>query len=295
MSTDVSAIARTSVWRRKSFRTAVTKVIAYALAAIGAVVVMFPIVWSLSTAFKELADILAYPPKIFPDPFIWDNVVYAFTKTSLGISMINTTIIGVLSIVGQVLSGSITAYGFARLRFPGRDAIFVGVLATMMIPFAVVMVPQFVLFRYLGWIDTWRPLIVPTFLGGSAFYIFLLRQFFLTIPHELDDSARIDGCSTFGIYWRIIMPMAVPALATVAIYTFRAQWLNLLGPLIYINTEEKWTVSLLLSSLTSAYITGVAFNVIMACSLISIIPLVLIFFTFQRMFIQGIVITGVKG
>ena len=287
-------VKRESWWKRKSVRTITLRAIYYAIVLIGVIILLIPILWSISVAFKEASDIVTFPPHLIPQPIVWKNFIYAFTKAHLGTPMINSSIIVCASIVGRVLSCSLIAYGFARLRFPGRDLLFIIVLSTMMLPFYVVMIPQFVIFRYLGWIDTWKPLIAPSFFG-NAFFIFLLRQFFMTIPSELDDAARIDGCSTWGIYWKMIMPLSIPALAVVAIYTFTGQWVNLIGPLIYLNSREKWTVSLLLASLNIPHTTGLAWNIVMMSSLISIIPLVIVFFFLQKLFIQGIVITGVKG
>jgi len=284
-----------SWWHRRSIRTVLLKATFYTIAGAGAVILLGPIFWSVSTAFKEVSDIMSYPPRLIPQPIVWKNFIYAFTKAHIGAPMVNSFIIGCLCVIGQVFSCSLTAYGFARLRFPGRNILFVAVLATMMIPFYVVMIPQFILYGYLGWIDSWKPLIVPSLFASGGFFIFLLRQFFLTLPFELDDAARMDGCNTWGIYWRIIMPLSLPALSVVAIYTFISKWTELLGPLIYINSKEKWTVSLRLAVIYTPAFLGMDLNIIMMSSLISTIPLVILFFAFQRLFIQGIVITGVKG
>ncbi|MBN1835298.1 MAG: carbohydrate ABC transporter permease [Spirochaetales bacterium] len=288
-----------SLWQRKSVRAAAGTAAAYLVAVVGAVALFLPILWALLTGLKEMSDVLAFPPRFFPRRIVWSNFVDAIVQTRLAVPLLNSLVICAVCAVGQVLSGSLTAYGFARLRFPGRDAIFICVLATMMVPFSVIMIPRFMLFRRFGWVDTWLPLIVPWFFGGHPFYIFLLRQYFMSVPREMDDAARIDGCSLFGIYWRVMMPLTVPALATVAIFTFRQVWLDLLAPLIFINREELFTVSLRLAVIAPSSVHGqvsnIPYNVICLAALLTVVPLVLIFAFFQRYFVQGIVITGVKG
>ncbi len=204
----------------------------------------------------------------------------------------NTIYITALSILGLILSSSLTAYAFARLRWPGRDIFFLILLATMMLPAAVTMLPVFLIFRFLGWIDTLRPLWVPSFLG-SAFYIFLLRQFFLTIPMELEEAAKIDGCSPFTTYWRIMLPLIKPALAAVTIMTFMGSWNNFMGPLIYINSPEKMPLSYALYLFQGAH--GGEQGLLMAASTLVMLPVLLVFFFTQRYFIQGITLTGMKG
>ena len=197
-----------------------------------------------------------------------------------------------LTIVGHLLSCTVIAYAFARLRAPGRDFLFVVMLATMMLPYPVTMVPLYVLFNRLGWINTFLPLVVPAYLG-SPFYIFLMRQFFLTIPRDFEDAARIDGANTLQIIWRIMLPMAMPALATVAIFTFQATWNDFLAPLIYLQRPELYTVTLGLQFFRSTYTTNWAY--LMAASLVTTLPVIVVFFVAQRYFIEGITLTGVKG
>ena len=199
-----------------------------------------------------------------------------------------------LAVLGTVLSASLVAFAFARLRGPGKNLLFIILLSTLMLPGEVTLVPIYLLFRNLRWLDTYLPLIVPSWFGGSAFYIFLLRQFFLTLPTELDDAAKIDGASLFHIYAKIVMPLSKPALATVAIFSFFTHWNSFLLPLIYLNTSEKYTLPvglrLYLSTLSNSH-----WNYLMAATLVAILPPLVLFFISQRFFIEGAVLTGVKG
>ena len=203
----------------------------------------------------------------------------------------NTVYITILSILGTILSSSLVAYSFARLRWPGRDVLFLVLLATMMLPAAVTMIPVYLIFRSLGWIDTLRPLWIPSFFGG-AFGVFLLRQFFMTIPTDLEDAAKIDGCSYFGIYWRIMLPLIKPALAALTIMTFMASWNNFMGPLIYINSPEKMPLAYALQLFQSSY--SAEYALLMAASTLVMLPVLIVFFFTQRYFIQGITLTGLK-
>jgi ABC-type glycerol-3-phosphate transport system permease component len=298
MSTTISTELSSSsgFFRRKSTLRNVNLTVAYVLAIGGAIIMFIPILWAIFTGLKDLQEIMAYPPTIFPKVIHWENFIFAFSKTDLHLSMINSIIIGAFCVLGQLISGSLAAFAFSRIKYPGREVLFVIVLSMMMIPFSVVMIPRFVIFRQFKWIDTWLPLIVPWLFGGYPYFIFLLRQYFLTIPAELDDAALIDGCSTFGIYSRIILPLTKPGLATVAIFTFRHTWRDLLGPLVFLKSERLWTVSLRLADLNPSTVHGsdLPFSVILMAAVLSIIPVVLLFLSFQRLFIQGIVISGVK-
>ena len=204
----------------------------------------------------------------------------------------NTIFVTLLSIIGTLFSSSLVAYSFARLKWPGRDILFVVLLATMMIPGAVTMLPVFLIFRWLGWVDTLRPLWIGSFFS-SAFNVFLLRQFFMTIPNDLEDAAKIDGCSLFGIYWRIMLPLIKPALAAVTIMTFMASWNNFMGPLIYISSPEKMTLAYALQLFQGAH--GGERAMMMAASTLVMLPVLLVFFFTQRYFIQGVTLTGIKG
>jgi multiple sugar transport system permease protein len=216
-----------------------------------AAVMLMPFIWLVSSSLKSQTQIFSYPPKWIPDPVHWDNYIRALTIKPFGLYVVNTLKIVVLNVIAVVFSSSFVAYGFARIRFPGRDFWFGVVLATLFLPYAILIVPSFIMFTKLGWVDTILPLTVPLFFGGGAFNIFLLRQFFRTIPEELADAARIDGCTEFGIYWRIMMPLAKPALITVAIFTFLNAWNDLLGPIIYLRSPNNFTVAVGLASFRS--------------------------------------------
>jgi ABC-type glycerol-3-phosphate transport system permease component len=257
-----------------------------------AILFLVPFLWMISSSLKPNYQIFEVPPRWIPDPPRWENYSEALTTLPFDRYMINTAIITVLTIVGHVLSCTLIAYAFARLRAPGRDILFLVVLATMMLPYPVTMVPLYVLFKQLGWINTFLPLTVPAFLG-SAFYIFLLRQFFMTIPPDFEDAAIIDGANTLQILWRVILPLSTPALATVAIFTFQAAWNDFLAPLIYLQKPDLYTVTLGLQFFRSSFTTNWAY--LMAASLVTSLPVIIVFFLAQRYFIEGITLSGIKG
>ncbi len=258
-----------------------------------AIIMIAPFVWLVSSSLKSQMQIFQYPPQWIPDPIHWDNYTRALTYKPFGIYLKNTLTICLLNVIAVVLTSSLCAYGFARIRFPGRDFWFGIVMATLFLPYAILIVPQFLMFTMLGWVDTLLPLTVPIFFGGGAFNIFLLRQFFRSIPEDLADAARIDGCSEFGIYWRIMMPLAKPALTTVAIFTFLNAWNDLLGPIIYLRSPENFTLAVGLASFRSTL--DVSWDLQLAASTATILPVVILFFLAQRYFIRGIVMTGLKG
>jgi multiple sugar transport system permease protein len=251
-----------------------------------------PFYWLVTTSLKSDTEVFAMPPVWFPKTLLWGNFTKSVNYAPFGLYLRNTLEICLLSVVGSVLSSSLVAYSFSRIRWPGRDALFVVLLASMMLPGQVTMIPVFAIFRSLGWIDTILPLVVPHFLG-SAFFIFMLRQFFLTIPLELSDAARMDGCSEWDIYRRVILPLSRPALATVGLFTFIGAWNDFGGPLLYLNDERKATLSLGLQQFVSQH--GAEWSLLMAASTLMTIPIILIFFFAQRTFIQGIATSGLKG
>ncbi len=269
------------------------RVMIWVLLLAGSVVMIMPFLWLLTSSFKPEMDIFLFPPKWIPDPWRPQNYSDALTYKPFDIYIKNTLIIVVLNMVAVIVTSSMSAYGFARIKFWGRDFWFVLVLSTMMVPYFVLMVPQFVIFSRLGWIDTFKPLVIPIFFGGGAFNIFLLRQFFRTLPEELADAARIDGCSEFRIYWNIMLPLAKPALAAVAIFTFLNGWNDFIGPLLYLNSPEKFTVAIGLATFRSVMRTR--YDLLMAASAAMILPIVVLFFFAQRYFIQGVVLSGLKG
>jgi ABC-type glycerol-3-phosphate transport system permease component len=274
-------------WRRSLGRAA-----SYALLLVLAGVFLVPLFWMITSALKANYQVLAFPPVWIPRPPRWENFQEALTYLPFGRFALNTIIISLGVILGNLFSATVVAYGFARLRAPGKDFLFIVLLATMMLPYPVTMVPIYVEFNALGWVNTFLPLIVPSFFG-VPFYIFLLRQFFLGIPTELEDAARIDGANTAQIIWHVVVPSSKPALAAVAIFSFQATWNDFLPPLIYLHDQSKYTISLGLNFFRSTYTVNWAY--LMAASLVTMLPVVILFFFAQRLFIQGITLTGVKG
>ena len=265
----------------------------YVLLAALAVVFLTPMLWLLSTSLKEQGQVFAYPPVWLPNPVRFANYVDAFARAPLFVWLTNTITITLFALIGTLLTCSLVAYGFARLRFPGRNVLFVLLLSTMMLPDVVTLVPQFVLFRSLGWVDTFLPLIVPSFLGGGAFNIFLVRQFYLTIPRDFDEAARLDGASNWRIWWHIILPLSRPVLIAVGIFSFVFHWNDFLAPLIYLQSEGNKTLALGLRAFISP--TDASWNISMAASMFLVIPVLIVFFVAQRSFIRGVVMTGIQG
>lgn len=264
----------------------------YLLAIFVAVLFLLPLLWMISSSLKPNYQVLESPPRWLPHPVAWSNFPEALTYVPFGRYALNTLFIAVMVIIGHLLSCTLVAYGFARFRAPGKNALFLVLLATMMLPYPVTMVPIYILFSRLRWVNTFLPLIVPAFFG-SPFYIFLLRQFFLTLPPELEDAARVDGANTLQTIWHVILPASVPAMATVAIFSFQSTWNDFLPPLIYLHDQAKYTISLGLSFFRSTY--DVRWGYLMAASLVTMLPVVIVFFLAQRLFIQGITLTGLKG
>ena len=254
---------------------------------------LLPLAWMISVSLKPDAELLR--PNIIPEHPQVDAFGQVIRSESFDFPLYarNTLIIAVLSLVGMVLSSAIAAYGFARISFPGRGVMFGVCLATMMITFPVIMVPTYMIFKHLGWIGTFLPLWVPAWFG-SAFNVFLLRQFFLGIPLELEESAKIDGCSTWGCFWRIILPLSKPALAVVALFHFLTVWNDLIGPLIYLSHQNQFTLALGLQFLQSRA-GDTPWNQLMAASTLIILPVLVLFMLAQRIFIRGIATTGLKG
>ncbi len=268
------------------------RVLLYALLIIVGMTMLLPLLWMISTSLKHPGEIFILPPKWLPNPPQWGNYVQLFDVLPFGLFVFNSIKIAVLATVGALLSCSMAAFAFARMRFPGRNFIFAVALSTLMIPFHVTLIPLFALYRDLGWLGTHLPLTVPFFFG-AAFGIFLMRQFYLTIPQELVEAARIDGCNFIQIYYRIFLPLSKPALATLGIFTFLGSWNNLMGPLIFLTKVESMTVTLGLTLLTGQ--TGGRWELIQAGAVISILPIIVMFFLGQEHFIQGIARTGLKG
>ncbi len=268
------------------------------LIALG-LVFLLPLAWMVGTSLKTAIETAADPPTLLPATAQWQNYSDAITygADSVGYTPFfvyarNTLLFCILFVAGTVVSNSIVAYSFARLRWKGRDIAFAATIATMMIPFPVIMVPVFTLFVKMDWVGTFRPLWVPAWFG-SAFSIFLLRQFFRTIPMELSEAAKLDGCSEWGIYSKVVMPLANPAVAVVALFAFMAAWNDFLGPLVYLHSQDQFTLSLGLQFYRSQQ--GAQWHLLMAASTVVIAPVIVLFFFTQRLFIQGIAATGLKG
>lgn len=272
----------------------------YAVLIAGACLFMFPLAWMVTTSVKPEPDVFQFPPNLIPSSFDWHNYPGALSKFPFVSGFRNTMIIVIGVEIGRLSSSSLAAFVFARLSFPLRNVLFIIVLSTMMLPYHVTLIPQYLVFRDFGWLDTFLPLTVPSFFATSAFFVFMLRQFFLTIPKEYDDAAEIDGCSPLGIYWRIILPMSLPALGAVAIFTFMGEWNDYFAPLIYLNTQENYTLALHYKVWETTQQSGIGYkpkpyNWIMAIATITTMIPVMVFFFAQRYFIQGVVISGVKG
>ncbi len=263
------------------------------LLTIGVVIALTPFFWMVSTSLKTMAEVAMVPPTIFsPRPAFSNYVDVWTTLPALNRFFLNSVIVTTGVVGGRMISCSLVAFGFARLRFPGRGILFLLVLSTLILPEQVTLIPQYIMFRDVGWIDTFFPLIVPAFFG-QAFYIFLLRQFFLGIPRELDEAARIDGASYLGIFSTIIIPLSKPALAAVAALSFVAAWNDFLQPLNYLTSTSMQTLAVGMSYLIVD--TGTQTNQLMAVSTMALVPIIVVFFAAQKYFIQGIALTGIKG
>ena len=254
---------------------------------------LLPFIWMISTSFKEPFQVFTYPPEFIPNPWTTDGYRRLADVSPIGSWVVNSLVVSITITVSQLLFSSLAAYAFARIDFPGRELIFMAYLATMMIPGQVTLIPTYILIKTFGWIDTLYALTVP-YLFGSAFGTFLLRQFFLTIPTELEDAARIDGAGYFGTYFRIILPLSKPALATLGVFVFLFFWNDFLWPLIVINTDELRTLPVGLAVISRGYF-GTDWSALMAGTVISLLPILIIFFMAQRYFVQGITLTGLKG
>ncbi|HAE87767.1 TPA: sugar ABC transporter permease [Candidatus Marinimicrobia bacterium] len=256
-----------------------------------AFITIAPFIWMILTSLKDISDIFVYPPKWFPDKIQWNNYARAFQAAPFGRYYLNSIFVAVTVTLGQLITCSMAAYAFARLKFWGRDVLFYIFLGTMMIPYQVTMIPSFMVLHWLGWIDSYQALIVPGL--ASAFGTFLLRQFFLTIPKELEEAAYIDGCSKFRVLWQIILPLSKPALATLAIFTFMGTFNDFIWALIVVNSEHLRTVQLGLAVFRDRYITD--WDLLMAGSVMATLPILIVFFFAQKYFIKGITLSGIKG
>ncbi len=256
------------------------------------VVIGIPVGWVLLTSLKDAKQLFAWPPVLIPDVWHWENYTNVLEKLPFVRFAANTLFIAVMNIIGRVLSCSLVAFAFARMRFPGRDFLFMLLLSTMMIPHQVTLIPTFALFQKLGWVGSYLPLIVPAFFG-DAFFIFLMRQYIMTIPRDLDEAARIDGATTWDIFQKIIMPLCVPPMVLITVLTFLWKWNDFLNPLIYLSNYDDYTIQLGLNMLKGRF--NIQWGMIMAGSLLAMAPCVVIYFLTQKYLIGGIANVGIKG
>ena len=280
---------------RISIRRLAPRVLTHAVLLAVAVLMIFPLLWMISTSLKAPSKQYLWPPQLIPNPWYPLNYINLFALAPMGMYLVNSTKITVLSVIGTSISSSLAAFAFARMRFRGSNLLFSLLLATMMLPGAVTLVPTFVVMSRLGWVDTHAPLIVPNFFG-SAFFVFLARQYFRSIPQDFVDAAQMDGAGFFRIYWQIFLPLSAPILTTMAVLTFLWTWNDLFGPLIYLNTQTKMTVQLGLAYLRGRSGTGVErFGTIQAGAFLGLLPTLLLYFVGQRQFVQGLTRSALKG
>ena len=271
-----------------------SKFLSYFLVILVALIVILPFLWMIVSAFKSQRELFAYPPSFFPKNWKVENFVEAATRGSISFlrMFLNTMMIAVPTTVFNIIFSSMAGYAFARLRFPFRNAIFMIFIASMMVPYAITLIPRFLLFKDLGFYDTYIPLIVPV-MFGTAFSIFLTRQFFMTLTKELEEAAIVDGCSHFRIWAQIFMPLTKPIIATLAVFQFQSSYNDFLGPVIYISSDVKFTVQMGLNSFRNSFSTR--YDLIMAGSIMALIPVVILFICCQKYIVRGIVMGGVKG
>jgi len=280
---------------RKIFKTLFEKISVMLILVVGIIFFGFPLFWMISTSLKTTSQLNLYPPLFWPKPAMWKNYVEALNFLPFGLFFKNTLIIAIFFVIGNLLSCTFIAYGFARFRFPGRNILFIILISTMMIPLVVRLIPLFILFKKLGWINTYYPFIVPAFFGDS-FFIFLIRQFYRSIPFDISNAALIDGCSHIGVWWRIMIPMSKPVLAAVTIFAFQRVWNDFLAPLIFLTKTEMKTLSVGLQAFTGGVSTTVElWNLLMAATTVFVLPVIIIFIFAQKYFVKGITMTGLRG
>ncbi len=280
--------------RRRAARAKIIgRLLLHLVLVVLAISFLVPTAWLVSSSLKASTEIFASPIRWIPARPEWSNYVDAFTQQPMFLFARNSAIVVVAAGLGTVLTSTMVAYSFARLRWPGRDYFFGLVVATMMLPDVVTLIPKFIMFRTVGWIDTFLPLTVPFWFGGTAFYIFLMRQFFKTLPYELEEAARMDGATSFRILYQIMVPLSKPALATVAVFSVFANYNDFLHPLIYLNHTTDWTLALGIRAYNDVY--AAQWGLIFAASTAMLIPMIVLFFAAQRYFVQGIHLTGLAG
>ena len=269
--------------------------LAYLLLAVGLVWFIFPLVWVVLSSLKTFQDFNQIPARLLPSQLYLGNYPRAWNSVPFGIFFLNTTIIVALCVVGELVSASLVGFGFSRLKFWGRNFLFMILLSTMMLPFWVTIIPRFLLYKEIGWTGTWLPLIVPSYFANPV-YVFLMRQFFMTLPSELDDAAKIDGCNELGIFWRILLPLTKPALATIAIFAFINVWTDFVKQVIYLSQESKYTVAIGLAFLRWQIAQGDPVpGLLMAATVFTSLPMIAVFFIGQKYMVRGIALTGRTG
>jgi multiple sugar transport system permease protein len=287
-------VTRRSLWASKKGQDQIIRAVAITICILGVIIILFPLGWMISTSLKTRIESIQIPPTVFPEVPQWQNYPDALVKIApFGRYFLNTMFYALSVMIAELLSCSFIAYGFARLRAPGKNYLFLLVLATMMLPSWVTLIPQYIMFSKIHWLNSYKPLIIPH-LFGSAYLIFLLRQFYRTLPKDYEEAAIIDGANYLRIWMRIFIPLSLPALGAVAILSFMFHYQDYTGPLIYINDQLKYPVSIGLQQFQAPF-GGTAFNLLMAASIATVIPPIIVFFVAQRYFIQGIVVSGVKG
>ena len=291
----------------KNIRTwrAVGRGVIYAALVAMSVLYVLPFWWMLITSVKTVEETFWFPPTFFPQTFTLEGYLRAWNYLPWARFLLNTLTIVFGSVIGSVLSCTLCAYGFARLRFPGRDIVFIIVSGSMMLPYTVTLIPTYIFFHRIGWVNTLKPLIIPAWFGGGAFNIFLMRQFFTSVPADLVDAAYIDGCSRLGIWWKIMLPLSKPALTAVTVFTIQGRWNDFFGPLIFLHSREKMTLALGLqlfaqtasvsSSSAAQYRDVGLFTALMAGATVVTLPMIILFVSAQKYFVEGIQLTGIKG
>lgn len=272
-------------------RWRVDRIALYLIALVAVVLLAGPLVWMVASSLKTQGDALAVPPPLIPDPIRWENYLDVFKQVPFERYLLNSFFVSAVVTVVALLFHSMAAYSLARLHYPGRDLIFLVILATLMVPFTVIVVPLFILIDAFGWVDTYKALIIPMI--PHAFGIFLLRQFYLSLPRDLEEAAIVDGASLVQVYWRIVLPLSRPVLAALGIFFFLANWNNFLWPLIATQSQDKWVIQLGIQQFTGEH--SVQFNLIMAASTVAALPTLVLFFVLQRRLVEGIKLTGLKG
>jgi len=280
-------------WRRPARSLRI--ILVYTLLILGAACFLLPLFWMVGTSLKTQAEVYTFPPTFLPESFNWQNYVegWNYPRTDFPLWTWNTLVITFFVMIGTVFSSALCAYGFARIKFPGRDFWFMLVLASIMLPGAVTLIPLFVVYSKIGWLDSFYPLIVPAYFGGGAFNIFFMRQFFKTIPVELEEAAIMDGAGRFRIWWQIILPLSKPVLATVSVLTFQGVWNSFYGPLIFLSSPDNYVLALGINAFKGLYATQIP--LMMAMSMLMVVPMIIVFFVAQRQMIRGVIMSGIKG